>query len=198
MAGPYTYPIGPGLIQGRTDEGVDFSGAGPLYALGDGVIISVYNRGWPGGVYILLHLTGAGPLAGRYVYYAENIAPAAGLGQRVRAGDIIGWARGVYPYIEIGWGTATPGVTAAAWHYTEGMVTPEGQQFLALLRALARGAAIGGGGAGPAGGGGAEPAIYGGAGPAAATIGTLTHQAMPGYGRAVRAVTAAANRMYTG
>jgi hypothetical protein len=194
----YTYPIGPGLIQGRIDEGVDWSGAGPLYALGDGTIVSVYNAGWPGGVYILLHLTGSGAFDGRWVYYAENIAPSVDVGQQVRTGDVIGYARGVYPYIEIGWGTSAPGVTAAAWHYTEGVPTPEGANFAAVLDGLRRGVVVTSGGAGAATVTGAEPAISNGAGPAIATLGTLTHQDMPGYGRGVRAITAAANRMYTG
>lgn len=138
----YVNPIGAGLTWGRIDEGVDFAGAGPLYALGDGVILSVYNAGWPGGTYILLHLTGAGALAGRYVYYAENIAPAVGTGQRVTAGQQIGYARGAYPYIEIGWGTSTPGIAAAAYHYTEGVPTAEGQSFASLLHSLAGGGTV--------------------------------------------------------
>ena len=138
----YVNPIGPGLTLGRIDEGVDFAGAGPLYALGDGQILSVGGSGWPGGIYILLRLDGAGALRGRYVYYAENIAPSVAAGQRVTAGQEIGRARGWYPFIEIGWGTATPGVAAAAWHYTEGVPTPEGRSFMALLDTLGRGGQV--------------------------------------------------------
>lgn len=198
MAGPYTNPIGPGLLQGRVDEGVDFSGAGPLYALGDGLITNVYQGGWPGGVYILLHLTGPGPAQGRYVYYAENIAPSVQPGQQVRAGDVLGWARGVYPYIEIGWGTSVPGVTAAAYHYTEGVPTSEGQSFLGLLTALRTGAPLPTGQGGPGAVAGPEPLISAQLGQTVAVMGTLTHGGMPGYGRVVRNVTTAANRMYTG
>lgn len=132
----YVNPIGPGLTTGRIDEGVDFAGAGPLFAIGDGQVLSVYDAGWPGGVYILLHLTGAGQLQGRYVYYAENIAPAVGVGERVRVGQLIGRARGFYPFIEIGWGTSVPGLAAAHGHYTEGVPTPEGRSFMALLESL--------------------------------------------------------------
>lgn len=138
----YVNPIGPGLTLGRIDEGVDFAGSGPLFALGDGVILSAYDAGWPGGTYILLHLTGPGALQGRYVYYAENIAVAVGVGQRVSAGELVGRARGAYPFIEIGWGTSTPGIAAAAYHYTEGVPTPEGRSFMALLNQLGRGGVV--------------------------------------------------------
>lgn len=99
----YHNPIGPGLVPGRVDMGVDYSGAGPLYAVGNGTIVNTVNRGWPGGSFIGLKLTN-----GLYVYYAENIAPVVRVGQTVRAGDIIGHARGTYPYVEIGW-AAPPG-----------------------------------------------------------------------------------------
>lgn len=138
----YVNPIGPGLTLGRIDEGVDFAGSGPLFAIGDGVILNVFDAGWPAGVYILLHLTGPGALQGRYVYYAENIAPAVSTGQRVTAGQEIGRARGFYPFIEIGWGTSQPGIAAAAFHYTEGQQTPEGRSFMALLDTLGRGGQV--------------------------------------------------------
>lgn len=101
-------PIGPGLIPGRVDQGVDYSGNGPLYAIGNGTITNVYNSGWPGGTYINLKLDN-----GRNVYYAENISPNVRVNQKVSAGDIVGWAKGAYPYIEIGW-SAGNGTTMAA------------------------------------------------------------------------------------
>jgi murein DD-endopeptidase MepM/ murein hydrolase activator NlpD len=124
----YSNPIGPGLQVGRIDEGVDFSGSGPLYALGDGVIKSISDSGWPGTNYILLSMDD-----GHDVYYAENLAPNVKPGQRVRAGQQIAYARGQYPFIEIGWATSTPGVALASSHYKEGEQTPEGKDFAALL-----------------------------------------------------------------
>ena len=97
-------PIGKGLIGSRIDMGVDYTGRGPLYALGDGTITNVYNKGWPGGTFIGLHLD-----SGRYVYYAENIAPQVRVNQRVKAGQLVGYARGTYPFVEIGW-ASPPGV----------------------------------------------------------------------------------------
>jgi peptidase M23-like protein len=152
----YANPIGKGLTVGRIDEGVDFAGSGNLYALSDGVITNVY-AGWPGGVYILLKMDD-----GRYVYYAENIAPAVRVNQRVKAGDKIGYARGSFPYIEVGWSSPVPGNALARPHYTEGVPTPEGKDFAAYLKrfgiivpgaaAVSTLGAPGGGTAGQAGG----------------------------------------------
>ena len=87
----YKNPIGPGLTPGRVDMGVDYGGAGPVYALGNGKITSVYNSGWPGGGFIGLQLSDG---SGRYVYYAEDISPAVQVGQTVTAGQLIGHATG--------------------------------------------------------------------------------------------------------
>ena len=81
-SGNFTNPIGPGLTPGRVDMGVDYGGTGPVYALGDGTITSIYNSGWPGGAFIGLHLDD-----GRYVYYAEDISPAVQVGDSVKAGE---------------------------------------------------------------------------------------------------------------
>lgn len=126
-----TNPIGKGLKRGRIDEGVDFTGSGPLYAMGDGKITEVLGSGWPGGIYINLSMTN-----GQNVYYAENITPMVVVNQTVRAGEQIGHANGFYPYIEIGFGTGQPQTAAASSHYTEGQATSEGQQMAALLTSL--------------------------------------------------------------
>jgi hypothetical protein len=103
----YVNPLGPGLKPARIDMGVDYTGAGDLYAIGSGTIKNVYNTGWPGGTFISL-LLDSGPYAGKYVYYAENIAPKVSVGQHVKAGQLVGHARGSYPYVELGW-AASPG-----------------------------------------------------------------------------------------
>jgi hypothetical protein len=83
--------------------GVDYTGHGSLYAMGSGTITSVRNSGWPGGAFIGLHLD-----SGQYMYYAENIIPHVSIGQRVRAGELVGTAVGTSPFIEVGW-AAPPG-----------------------------------------------------------------------------------------
>jgi len=99
------------LIPERIDEGVDFGGSGPVYALGDAVITNAgQNAGWPGGGWITYRLTN-GPGAGLTVYLAEDVTPTVQPGQRVSASTVIAnmfnWGDG----IEIGWAQAS-GVSA--------------------------------------------------------------------------------------
>jgi hypothetical protein len=85
-------------VKGR----LDYSGTGPLYAIGPGLITNLYNSGWPGGVFISEELT-AGPYAGQYWYSAEDIAPAASVGEQVSSGTVIGTLTGGGDGIEMGW-----------------------------------------------------------------------------------------------
>ncbi len=107
------------LGQGRIDQGVDYSGAGPIYAIGDGVIDTIHNSGWPPiGTYISYKLTD-GPAAGLTVYAAECITPSPTLsvGSRVSSGTQIGTMLGGSSCgggIETGWADAPlPGETLA-------------------------------------------------------------------------------------
>jgi hypothetical protein len=102
------------LTAERIDQGVDYGGVGPLYALGPGVITSVYNSGWPNGVFIVEELT-AGADAGQYWYSAEYIAPAVSVGEQVSSSTIIGTLTGAAEGIELGWADpASDGETMAA------------------------------------------------------------------------------------
>ena len=128
----YVNPIGAGLVHERVDQGVDFTGSGSLYALGSGTVVNVYNSGWPGGVFLGIRLD-----AGQYVYYAEDITPAVGVGQRVTAGQYIGRANGGGSGIELGW-AAPPGDGESAAHAAGQYAYPtsEGESFDALLASL--------------------------------------------------------------
>jgi len=128
----YVNPIGAGLVHERVDQGVDFTGSGSLYALGSGTVVNVYNGGWPGGVFLGIRLD-----AGQYVYYAEDITPAVGVGQRVTAGQYIGRANGGGSGIELGW-AAPPGDGESAAHAAGQYAYPtsEGESFDALLASL--------------------------------------------------------------
>ena len=98
-------PVGPGLKQGRVDQGVDWSGRGPLFAIGAGTIISTRAPGWPGaGTFIALKLDNPPDPQHSVVYYAEDIAPQVHVGDHVGAGRQIGTATGGSSGIEIGWG----------------------------------------------------------------------------------------------
>jgi hypothetical protein len=100
-----------GLIPERIDEGVDFGGTGPIYALGDAVITSAgQNAGWPGGGWITYRLTD-GPAAGLTVYVAEDVTPAVQAGQRVSPSTAIATMFAGGDGIETGWAQPT-GVSA--------------------------------------------------------------------------------------
>lgn len=99
----YANPIGKGLTPERIDQGVDYGGSGPLYALGNGTITNTHNSGWPGGTFLTIHLD-----SGQYVYYAEDVQPLVSVGQKVSAGQHIANATGGPSGIEIGW-AAPPG-----------------------------------------------------------------------------------------
>jgi len=91
----------------RIDEGVDFAGTGPVYALGDAVVTSATatNYGWPGGGWITYRLT-RGPGAGLVVYVAEDIIPAVKTGQRVSSSTVLGTMYNGGDGIETGWAQA--------------------------------------------------------------------------------------------
>ncbi len=101
-----------GLVPERIDEGVDFSGSGPVYALGDAVITNATGNsaGWPGGGWITYQLTD-GPDAGLMVYVAEDVTPTVPVGQHVLASTVIANMFVGGDGIEIGW--AQPGGLSA-------------------------------------------------------------------------------------
>ena len=102
-----------GLHAIRIDMGVDYSGSGPILAMGRARVIRAgYVPGparcWgrtcapaPGGwvVYQLLD----GPFAGKYVYAVENITVTVKAGQIVRQGQRIAVLHPQSPNLEIGW-----------------------------------------------------------------------------------------------
>jgi hypothetical protein len=125
------WPTSIGLTEGRTDQGVDFTGAGPLYAVGAGTILSLTNTGWPGGAYIALQLDTPPDPTHSVVYYAEDITPAVTVGQHVAAGQVIGHATGGLSGIEIGW--ANPAALGQTLAMGASGATPEGQNFLSWI-----------------------------------------------------------------
>lgn len=124
---PLVNPIGKGLTPGRVDMGVDYDGSGVLYALGNGMITSTANAGWPGGTFICIRLDD-----GKYIYYAEDITPAVSVTDRVTAGQVIGTATGGPSGIEIGW-AAAPGtgtaMAAATGQDAEGLANGDAGDF---------------------------------------------------------------------
>ena len=91
-----------GLQVWRVDQGVDYNGYGPIYAIGDGVVLSTFNGGWPGGTFITYRLTN-GPAAGLVVYAAEDINPDVSVGQSVTPNTVLGTLYNGPDGIETGW-----------------------------------------------------------------------------------------------
>lgn len=112
-----------GLTAERIDQGVDYAGSGPLYALGNGKVLNTRNSGWPGGAFISFRLAD-GPFAGKIVYYAENIIPAVSVGQVVTPNTVVGTLVNAYPNSELGW-AAEPG-TGESLARASGQVAPAG------------------------------------------------------------------------
>ena len=93
-----------GLVPERIDEGVDFAGSGPVFALGNAVITNATgdSAGWPGGGWITYQLTD-GPDAGLMVYLAEDVTPTVYAGEHVSASTVIGNMFNGSDGIETGW-----------------------------------------------------------------------------------------------
>lgn len=116
-----------GLAPERIDMGVDYSGRGPFYSVGPGVVaLSATGPGspWYGavgapvpGTWIAVRLT-SGPFRGQYFYVAEDIVPRVRTGQRVTSSTVLGMLTGG---IETGWAAApgTHGETLAAASHQE-------------------------------------------------------------------------------
>lgn len=134
-SGFYTYPFShsDNLYVSRTDMGKDFSGEGPIQAIGKAKILSTGAPGWPeeGGVlYKLLK----GPAKGRTIFTYEGVDPTVEPGEVVKKGETIANFR---PGGSIETGFATPtGEALAAPYYNEGDVTPPGEKMSAWLERL--------------------------------------------------------------
>ena len=126
----------------RVDQGVDFDGTGPVYAIGSGVVTNVYNSGWPNGVFINYQLT-SGAANGLYVYVAEACTPDVSIGQTVTSSTVLcnmDCALGSNcPGIETGWGSSNNGTSEAMvlneWDANQNS-TGMGVNFLHLLQSL--------------------------------------------------------------
>ncbi len=129
-----------GLTSERIDQGVDYGGSGPIYAMGPGTIDLYRNRndsGWPGGTFASYKLS-VGPAKGEVIYLAENIdlSPSLKPGSFVFSGTVLGTLVNASPDSESGWGIQGAGYTAEYSCYTEGCMTALGQNFNDLLVCL--------------------------------------------------------------
>ena len=88
----------------RIDMGVDYSGSGPVLAIGSGTVFSNSGPGWPGGGFIGITLD-SGSLAGKSYFIAESVRATVKVGQHVQAGQQIAKMFNGPSGIETGWAT---------------------------------------------------------------------------------------------
>lgn len=139
------------LKASRIDMGVDYSGAGPILALGRAKIVLATDRlagpesCWgktcvpPPGDMIVYRLLD-GRFAGKYVYVVENITIKVKAGQTVSAGQRIAILHDASPNLEIGWASGHGAQTLAAARRHQcactdpgGWSSTEGRNFNSLL-----------------------------------------------------------------
>jgi murein DD-endopeptidase MepM/ murein hydrolase activator NlpD len=138
--GSYANPLRAinGLNPERVDQGVDYSGYGPIFAIGNATVLSTVNSGWPGGTFIAYRLSN-GPGGGLVVYAAEDIDPLVSVGQTVTAGTVIGTMYEGPDGIETGWADPSgDGVSMAndAGQFSGANSTAFGANFSQLLASL--------------------------------------------------------------
>jgi len=142
---PYLNPLRQviGLVPERVDMGVDFSGEGPVYAIGAGVVTQAMfgGSGWPGGGWITYQLTD-GPAVGEVVYVAENVIPTVQVGDKVTNHTEIAHMINGYYGIETGWAMLDSASSESELPEAGGIggagpfPTAIGMNFENLLRAL--------------------------------------------------------------
>jgi hypothetical protein len=125
------------LVPQEVDQGVDYCGQGPVYAVGPGLVDNTRNPEWPGGAFISYRLS-SGPAAGLVVYVAENVTPAVAVGQTVSATTVVGYLHDSGTCLETGWANAADPTEQAAAHYEyDGRnSTAYGLNFDSFLQAL--------------------------------------------------------------
>ncbi len=133
-----------GLVPERVDQGVDFAGTGPVYAIGDAVVTDAMgaNSGWPGGGWVSYQLTD-GPDAGLVVYVAEDVTTTVQVGQHVSSATVIANMYNGGDGIETGWAAAQTSLTAESQMPEAGGIgaggpfpTMVGLSFEGLLQSL--------------------------------------------------------------
>jgi hypothetical protein len=119
----YHSPVSASVVEAGADRGYDFTGAGDIYTIGDAQITRVdLHSTWAGEGAIIVYKILNGPLQGKYIYNAEDIAVRPGLapGPTVYpAGTVIGRATGSgrAPGIEIGLADGPHGPTYTGHQY---------------------------------------------------------------------------------
>jgi hypothetical protein len=142
------------LQSSRIDMGVDYSGAGPILAIGRAkVVVATDKLAGPESCWgrtcvpppgdMLIYRLMDGPFAGKYVYVCEHITISVKAGQTVSAGEMIATLHQGSPNLELGWASGEGVETLAAARRHEypgtdpgGWSSIEGRNFNDLLVSL--------------------------------------------------------------
>jgi murein DD-endopeptidase MepM/ murein hydrolase activator NlpD len=126
------------LTPERIDQGVDYAGFGPVYAMGNGVVLNTVGSGWPGGTFIAYQLS-EGPARGLVVFVAEDVQPNVQIGDSVNANTVLGHMYAGPDGIETGWadGSRLPDTMAhSAGQYGGSNSTAFGDNFSRFLQSV--------------------------------------------------------------
>jgi murein DD-endopeptidase MepM/ murein hydrolase activator NlpD len=139
-SGAYANPLRDitALTSERIDQGVDYAGFGPIYAIGNGVVVNTVGSGWPGGTFIAYRLSD-GPASGLVVFAAEDIEPNVQVGATVTASTVIGHMYAGPDGIETGWanGSRLPDTMARTYGQFNGSNSSAfGYNFSQLLQSV--------------------------------------------------------------
>ncbi len=139
-SGAYANPLRDitALTPERIDQGVDYAGFGPIYAIGAGVVVNTVGSGWPGGTFIAYRLT-EGPASGLVVFAAEDIEPTVQVGATVTSSTVIGHMYAGPDGIETGWanGSRLPDTMARTYGQFNGSSSSAfGYNFSQLLQSV--------------------------------------------------------------
>ena len=139
----YTNPFekATGIVWERTDQGVDatMTAGSPLLAFAPSKVQLIVPDFYAGEPAIVFQIT-AGPLAGEWWYWSEQIQPTVSQGQTVNAGQVVATFAPSGTGIEIGWWEPNGGYPLGHDYdgnaYSEGIATIPGADFRYLLQAL--------------------------------------------------------------
>ncbi len=126
------------LTPERIDQGVDYAGFGPIYAMGNGVVLNTVGAGWPGGTFIAYQLSD-GPARGLVVFVAEDVQPNVQIGDSVNSNTVLGHMYAGPDGIETGWadGSRLPDTMAhSAGQYGGSNSTAFGDNFSKFLQSV--------------------------------------------------------------
>jgi hypothetical protein len=124
----------------RIDEGVDYGGNGPIYAIGNGTVSFAGTGEWFAayGQSVVYKLSD-GPAAGKSVYFSESCTPTVKAGDTVTPDTVICNMHGDNsPWTETGWavgGASNQDIPSAHIGYNE-CATVYGANFSDLLKKL--------------------------------------------------------------